>query len=112
MAPTNQDELKSEVRTALSLGYESSPINDEAATMANGIPKPRIILAITNIATAHIYQHISRVSKSGGHTVLRGGLEDGANNHDNGTEDNTHSSSVMVVYHWNERERKNTTQRV
>lgn len=58
MAPTNQDELKSEVRTALSLGYESSPINDEAATMANGIPKPRIILAITNIATADSCQYI------------------------------------------------------
>lgn len=55
MAPINHDELKSEVKTARSLGYESSPINDEAATMANGIPKPRIILAITNIATIHRY---------------------------------------------------------
>jgi hypothetical protein len=51
MEPTNQDELNKDVRVGLSLGYESSPISDEAATMAKGTPKPRMILAITNIAT-------------------------------------------------------------
>lgn len=49
--PRNQEALKSEVRTARSLGYPSSPIKAEAATIANGIPSPRSQRAIMNMTT-------------------------------------------------------------
>jgi hypothetical protein len=49
--PMNQEALKSEVKTGRSLGYPSSPINDEAATIANGIPSPRSQRAMMNITT-------------------------------------------------------------
>ena len=41
MAPTNHDALKRDVIMGRSLAYASSPMSEEALTMAKGIPKPR-----------------------------------------------------------------------
>ena len=51
MAPMNQDELNRDPIRARSFGYASSPIIDDAATIAKGIPKPKRNRAMTNIAT-------------------------------------------------------------
>ena len=39
--PTKYDTLKRDVMMGRSLGYDSSPINEEPETMQMGIPKPR-----------------------------------------------------------------------
>ena len=52
----NQDALNNDPMMARSLGYESSPIIEDAATMAKGIPRPSIKRPMTNIATGY---HIS-----------------------------------------------------
>jgi hypothetical protein len=49
--PMNHDALNKEPMRARSFGYDSSPIIDEAATIANGIPKPSKNRAMTNMAT-------------------------------------------------------------
>ena len=49
--PINHEALKREPIWARSLGYDSSPIIDDAATIANGIPRPRRKRPMTNIAT-------------------------------------------------------------
>ena len=59
-APINHDALNNEPMRARSLGYASSPIIDDAATMANGIPKPNRKRAITNIATGD--SHVNHLS--------------------------------------------------
>lgn len=51
IAPTNQLALKREVKVARSLGYDNSPMRDEAATIANGIPIPSKILPMINMGT-------------------------------------------------------------
>lgn len=47
----NHEALNSDPIRARSFGYDSSPIMDEAATMANGMPKPSRNRAMTNMAT-------------------------------------------------------------
>ena len=49
--PMNQEALNNEPMRARSFGYDNSPIIDEAATIANGIPNPSRNRAMTNIAT-------------------------------------------------------------
>lgn len=51
IAPIYHEQLNSDVRMGRSFGCDNSPISDDAPTMANGIPSPRIIRDITNIAT-------------------------------------------------------------
>ena len=51
IAPINHDELNKDPICARSFGCASSPIIDDAATIAKGIPKPRRNRPITNIAT-------------------------------------------------------------
>lgn len=48
----NHDALNNDPSRARSLGYDSSPIMEDAATMANGIPKPNRKRAMMNMATA------------------------------------------------------------
>lgn len=50
MAPTNQEALNKDVMMARSLAYESSPISDEALTMAKGMPNPRTHLEARNMS--------------------------------------------------------------
>ena len=51
ICPMKYETLKSEVITGRSLGYASSPINEEPETMQVGIPKPRIMRATMYMPT-------------------------------------------------------------
>jgi hypothetical protein len=103
IAPTNHEALKSDVITARSLGYDSSPMRVEAATMANGMPRPRIHREMTNMAS---WNPIRGKYKEGQaiHTVNSACLKGGTQNHEQASEEHSSTASESVVDYWNEGE--------
>ena len=86
MAPMNQEALKSEPILARSFGYASSPIMEDAATMAKGMPKPSRNRATTNIATNNKGEYAKFSDWSIMRTVLRRCLQRGSDDHDDTAE--------------------------
>ena len=111
----NHDALKSEPMRARSLGYDSSPIIDDAATIAKGIPKPSRKRAMTNMATesrsmrsaSHNKSHINGIL-----TILRRHLEYGTDDHNQTADQDRHSATKLVGYPRDERQRQERSQRV
>jgi hypothetical protein len=114
ICPMKYETLKSEVKTGLSLGYASSPINEEPETMQVGIPKPRIMRATmymptvlpTSASSTRVQAGQSRL------TMLRETLNEGAGDHNERSAKDGPPAAESVIDVWNQGERQNSAQGV